>query len=713
MRNITTALIRRAKYISSSVAVLAIMLSPFMASVAHATLTLSAAPTITADNGSWFVNLNSTEGPFSQDVQYVLCWEPQPNLNNPWQTTCTTSAWASDAISAGYFGLSSPWIWPGHSDELAANARIYIQSVNTRPLPSQYYLNNVRVGIEMSEDNGGTLVGTNNGLCNNDVASDGAGIIGMTPASGGSTSGIAYMYGCQGSSDTPDDLRIFIAADTYHATPVSPRSGYIPSQVNLGQDVQDPEVAMKNDSTLNSMSGPSDQNAYPDSSSPGFQPNSWVGTATAASIGTCVDQDSQNQVIYPDSLNLDSQTQQFYDAPNMTTVPPGTDYHAQDGDRYQDNGDFTDYTCTTPVMQLTAGDLMLTHTESTTASGSFTTPNIVPYVVQSATRVSKYVGSGCVDTDHGDRCFDAGYSVYYTDSSDQLEIDNGDVATFYIPKLTAPTVPGTYNETWTLSDLGRPIPGGVYAQTIDVTGSTGTIKVHADIPQAAWCAYNSAHQWKDSGISGTDPSAVASTNGVTYNLEDYNCDSQTHPYGFSVASTAVYRNPSSILARVIKTAEASTCNDWICALTNGGTISYALTPEYCKIYVNASLNDPNAAGLAGVNFEVESDAPYINSSSGTTGSVPVSIQLITDKKDPNATPPSYPQEFDFATASLPATITVGGNIADFSGYTVTRASDGLVMSSNRNNFSIPTACAVNDSLTFNAMYKTRAVLDVH
>jgi len=245
------------------------------------------------------------------------------------------------------------------------------------------------------------------------------------------------------------------------------------------------------------------------------------------------------------------------------------------------------------------------------------------------------------------------------------------------------------------------------------TISTGTINVHANINAAAWCAYNSAHQWQASGTSGSDPSAVASQSGTPYSLDDYACELNTHPYGFSVASIATYHNPPSILARIIKTAEASTCTDWICALTNGGTISYTLTSEYCKIYVNASINDPASIGLAGVSFTVSNKAPYINSYSGTTGSSTTSFQLLTDKNDPNATPPSYPQDFDFATASLPATITVGGNTADFSGYTITRSSDELVMSSNRNNASIPTACAANDSLTFNATYKTRAILDVH
>ncbi len=648
-------------------------------SIPQASAAVTATPSITVGNStnSAWIGI-SGPGPYTQDFQFVLCWQPAPNWNNPWQTTCLTSPWASESVGNG-IGKYSNWIWPGHSDEMGGGSHLYISSVNTRALPAGQQLDDVVLGIELSENNNGSLATTNGGYnnlsCDNNITS-------RTPYSTEYSGAKGYVNGCntQSPTDTPDVLRVMVGADIRSATM---SSSNIPDTMTPGQTIFNATINVTNSST---------SNTYLNTDDLSFKATSWNAVATSPGTGGYCE--------ISDGLVVDNNGSNVLDSPRAHDEVEDEEPH--------------DFTCSTPVNAV-AKDMGLAHT------GSFTTAQTVPYVPANNAYYADYrsgwvVYAQCTDDDraiHPQMCQDTYWPAYFSAGFGYYGILRGQSYSFNIGNFTAPTTPGTYTETWTLSDSQGAVPGGTYSKTITVVGTNGTINVNADISAASWCAYSTPHQWQGSGTSGNDPSAVASQSGTAYSLEDHACDRDTHPYGFSVASHATYRNPPSILARVIKTAEASTCTDWICALTNGGTISYTLTSEYCKIYVNASINDPVSIGLAGVNFTVSNQAPYINSYSGTTGTITTSSQLLTDKNDPNATPPSYPQTFDFQAGSLSPTITVSGNIADFSGYTITRASDGLVMSSNRNNFSIPTACAVNDSLTFNATYKTRAVLGVH
>ncbi len=118
-------------------------------------------------------------------------------------------------------------------------------------------------------------------------------------------------------------------------------------------------------------------------------------------------------------------------------------------------------TCTIKV-SLTANDFALIHT------GAFTTPAAIPYSITNVTKVS---------TDNGVMSATLATTTvtYNGEPLSALGIPVGGTGTFAINPLTAPSTPGSYPETWTLSDSLGQVPNGVYTQTIQVSSSTAPV----------------------------------------------------------------------------------------------------------------------------------------------------------------------------------------------------------------------------------------------
>ena len=177
---------------------------------------------VTNTTNSVTISLASA-GPYNMDFRYEVCWAPAPNNSLP--TVCAWSSWAASTTAAGEW---SDWVWPGHKDEMQSGSQVAVQTVETRPLPPGVTsLTGVSVGIQLSEDNGGTLVGTNT-----DIACPGSIAYG-----GGSATAYAHLYGthCNSNSTSPDVMRVYIASGGSMGALAT--SSNLPSSTTSGETV--------------------------------------------------------------------------------------------------------------------------------------------------------------------------------------------------------------------------------------------------------------------------------------------------------------------------------------------------------------------------------------------------------------------------------------------------------------------------------------------
>jgi hypothetical protein len=206
------------------------------------------------------------------------------------------------------------------------------------------------------------------------------------------------------------------------------------------------------------------------------------------------------------------------------------------------------------------------------------------------------------------------------------------------------------------------------------TVTTGTINVTADRSSASWNIIGAAN------FSGTGTSKQY--NGAqtgTYSITDaaYNPLSSD---GYAVTNTGTALRNTPLFARIINTAEASTCTtSYTCNLTAGGNINYNLASQYCSLTIQSKVNG-TVQPLSGLNY-------YVNGlSTPTITSTPQTIQILAD-----------PTKQSLVTVSDSAPPT------SWNGYT---------LDSDPNNSLASVGCQGNSSATAWISYVTRAKLQV-
>jgi len=161
-------------------------------------------------------------GPFDEDFQIVVCLHPT-EYNGDHEVhhddVCATTAWASEAGVAGKY---TAWTNPGGPNYFQApGANLYVQKIITRPLPSNEQLDNVVLGIQLTDSDSATPPADLdiNQSCGPQ----------FTPYNGGySPEASAYRYGnCSEFSGEADWYRTFISAQIRSVS----GSGTIPSQM--------------------------------------------------------------------------------------------------------------------------------------------------------------------------------------------------------------------------------------------------------------------------------------------------------------------------------------------------------------------------------------------------------------------------------------------------------------------------------------------------
>jgi hypothetical protein len=192
--------------------------------------------------------------------------------------------------------------------------------------------------------------------------------------------------------------------------------------------------------------------------------------------------------------------------------------------------------------------------------------------------------------------------------------------------------------------------------------TAGTIKVRADI----------ATSWNVNGCSscsGTNTTTGDYANepaNNTYKILDQNNLTLDHD-GFTVdnlGSVPALRNPSSILARIINTAEASqdcSSDGWTCTLISNGTAQWNLHPQYCSMTVKTQVNGVDQP-LSGLNYNVSDGVPGTTPQSYT--STPQTVQMLTDPTSPGST---------FTLSDNPTVMNWNSYTLDFSGYSTGNA----------------------------------------
>ncbi len=202
--------------------------------------------------------------------------------------------------------------------------------------------------------------------------------------------------------------------------------------------------------------------------------------------------------------------------------------------------------------------------------------------------------------------------------------------------------------------------------------TTGTIKVTAD-RSASWKVYGNCTGTctATNATSGT----YSGQNPGTYTLEDPSGNS-LGASGFSVDNSGTaLNNPSSIFARIINTAEASSCAGYTCALSAGGTVAWNLHSSYCSLTVQSQVNGTNQA-LSGLNYTV-------NGGSGSPQTITSTPQTIQMPADPNsgsnftATVTTEPSSWNSYSiddnTTAPSATCLGGNTATITMKYLTRA----------------------------------------
>ena len=421
----------------------------------------------------------SGAGPTNEDFQVKVCFYDTLDSNG-WGPACVTSPWASEAgTSSGVWtdesgtnvngapgplvattntGNWSYWVWPGHSDEMGSAT---ISVVNTRPLPAGKVLSNVQLGIELAEDNGGELVGTNTNLQADSCIQQ------FTPIGGGtSPTAYSYTYGdnCSKSpSGSPDAFRFYLGSTI--GTRSVAMSSNIPAQMNPGA-TGSYAITVKNTGNVP------------------FVPTKWTFVASGPGTGNC---------------DIDTDGDGVKDAPNPSSaayrwtpgspIPPPT------------------YTCTV-TGTATASDLLLTH------AGSLITPTTTQYAITNVTKTTSFTPGYTIQLDNSNpttpvalsttqnplaSLIPVAHAIPLTKTgsgfpatlfvkpqtvvsySQPLEIPIGGTGTFTVP-LTAPQASGQYSETWTFSDpltaTVGPVAGGTYTIPITVGTPTPTLPIY-------------------------------------------------------------------------------------------------------------------------------------------------------------------------------------------------------------------------------------------
>ncbi|HUC31360.1 MAG TPA: hypothetical protein VMR99_01565, partial [Candidatus Paceibacterota bacterium] len=420
-------------------------------------------PTITAStgpgDGNYYAQIGiSSAGPFTEDFQYVFCFAASPNPpvgyadQNSGDVKCETSPWASDAANDGgvsnasngnatLTGLWSPWFYSGVPESLYSGANLYIQQINTRPLPPGLFLTNVQVGVQAASDRvGGNQQATPSDVGTYTTVTDGSACVSsITPLPDGGQGPEAYgcLYGSGNSQKSaPDVLRIYIGAQLEGVS----TAGDFPSTMTSGETNTTSTITVTNigQTTVTSAG--------------------WIETDLGPGTGACTVDTNGDGI--PDQVATGT----------ALLAPDEAIAHADE------------IRCSIQV-NVTSTDLLFTH------NGNFTTPQTVPYAFDNITKLSTWrpgysVENNCPPQDAGQPGTQPGtpgsckptivpslLSVAYGGAPS--DIAPGQTATFSVNPFTAPVLkPGvasaTSTETWTLSNSQGDVPGGVYTKMITV-----------------------------------------------------------------------------------------------------------------------------------------------------------------------------------------------------------------------------------------------------
>ncbi len=478
-------------------------------SAVHAQVQQFPNPSIATISGSGAAEYDITlpsDGPFANDFQIQLCIYSSNGTTNPY--VCFTSPLASQSIDGAATGqwkvtasgastLSntgnwSEWGWSGSANEMVTqgggNASITI--IKGNPLPAGVIITNLKIGMEISEDSQGQLVGTTDygnyiwGLpCapisnaygqsipsgEYDPGSMGALFVGGSPYS--TDSGqiwSAHSKDCDNAFD-PDDARVYMSDDMLDAAGTSnniPTTFNTSQTVTNGSDGNPLEITVKN---TGASAWTSDQSTViAGSQQPGSTCDGPGGAepSTSDAVGTsCTVSLSNYSNVFElqhvsGSFGVGSNPAQYSQVSQQTCTVSSTQACSNSSCSDQES-------CEAPV------------------SGYCT----VRSCSESMCRPAEFGGcggtweSGCGST--------WGNSIQCSTTGGDSNVEPGQSVAFKLNSLTAPATPGAYTETWQMEDgpgnpFGSQMPvsitvGNVATTTpTSTTVATGTITVTSE-----------------------------------------------------------------------------------------------------------------------------------------------------------------------------------------------------------------------------------------
>ena len=167
-------------YLGITVAVFLFVFAFGITSQAHAATALPTPGILVGSSGSnaSYILTLPNAGPFTQDFKIQIClyasdfngWGPLC-MTSPWASQMSTGSWVTtgqdgshNPITFRNTGEKSVWGYPGHADELVTTNGVATASMTVipgSPLPTGEFINDLKIGLQTSEDNSSTLTGLN------------------------------------------------------------------------------------------------------------------------------------------------------------------------------------------------------------------------------------------------------------------------------------------------------------------------------------------------------------------------------------------------------------------------------------------------------------------------------------------------------------------------------------------------------------------------
>lgn len=431
---------------------------------------------------------NSSGDSFTEDFQLTIC---VTSVNYSGQS-CATTPWASESNGSNAW---SNWIWPDYNNGLnTSDPGLVTISVNTKALPQGERLDNVVLGLGVSESNGGPL--------NSNILSATPCDYGFTPAGGGSSSFVyGHTYGdCSRDNSWYPDIvqvgikatvtKIFSAQETATNIPAT----FAPAQtITTGTDGAPLFITMKNTASPWASSFTSKDIDGTQSGTCDYAYKSNNGVKNAPVSGS--DNESQCSV----STDITSSDFALVHSGSSFSISPESipiTYHnvTKTTTYYAASFQTIDEPC--------ASGGLLNNNLNFLPSG---VKRIFSFLVKSVFAAVQQRSDGYCSKNVR---IPASWDVSYSGGGYSYSVRYGESVTFPISSITAPSAPGTHKETWQMQQGGTSF-NDPFVKEITVS-NTATVVANGTLNVSSTNAATGA--LVASSWIATGPTTVSSTN---------------------------------------------------------------------------------------------------------------------------------------------------------------------------------------------------------